>query len=176
MAYFIEVFVQAVHEKEKQLLGVLLAVSCKLVINLPNCNFEVFWTDIFILSCPQSFHYYSKFFSHFTFMPQEIGPIQLNSSNKNKKAVSRSWNFCLLLCYNLNIQHWSDRRYCYSQLVMPIAMYVYYNQQKTTEAYVWMHSAEFSSDCPVKPILAHDWILRNLWKKSPALLTWLHNC
>lgn len=85
---------EAIHEEQKQFLWILLAGSCKLVVNLPNGDFKVFWTDVSILSCPQRFHDYTKFFCHFTLMPQQIWPVQVKLpkiKEKYFKVMVGSW-------------------------------------------------------------------------------------
>jgi hypothetical protein len=87
-SYLIQILMQAIHEEQKQLLWILLAGACKLVINLTNGDFKVLWTDVSILSCPQCFHDYTKFFCHFTFMPQQIWPVQVKLWKIKKLSYS----------------------------------------------------------------------------------------
>lgn len=134
---------ETVHQEQKQFLWILLAVSCKLVIDLPNGDFKVFWTDIPVLSCPQCFHDYAKFFRHFTFMPQQIWPwqIKLQKSNKVKVQWDLDVNIKLLTNYDPTLKY-------YSQVYYQIPIYSYFDYTPPT-GFVLAAS-------PALPLLPHQ--------------------
>lgn len=65
---------EPVHEKEQQLLRVLLFISRKLLIDLSNGDLEVPRADALVQTRPQGFHDDPKLFCHFPFMAKDVGP------------------------------------------------------------------------------------------------------
>lgn len=67
---------EAVHEKEQQLLGVLLVIASKLIIDLSDGDLKVSWTDTPVQPGPQRLHDHAKFLRHFPFMAENVAPAQ----------------------------------------------------------------------------------------------------
>lgn len=65
---------QAVHQEQEQLLGVLLVIACKLIIDLSYGALEVPGTDALVQTGPQRFHYHSKLLCNLPFMAKNVGP------------------------------------------------------------------------------------------------------
>lgn len=74
MYYLVEVLVEPVHEKQQQLLGVLLVIASKLLVDLANRDLEVPWTDALVQTGPQGFHDHTKLLCHLPFMAQDVVP------------------------------------------------------------------------------------------------------
>lgn len=72
--YLIEVLVEAIHEEQQQLLGVLLVIASKLLINLSYSDLEVPWANALVQTTPQSFHDHTKLLRHFPFMAKDVKP------------------------------------------------------------------------------------------------------
>lgn len=64
---------KTIHEEQQQLLGVLLVISGKLVIDLAYGDLEVTWTDEFVQASPQGFHNHTKLLCNLPFMAKNVG-------------------------------------------------------------------------------------------------------
>lgn len=65
---------EPIHEKEQQLLRVLLIITSKLLIDLSDGDLEVPRADALVQTSPQGFHYDPKLFCHLPFMAKDVGP------------------------------------------------------------------------------------------------------
>ncbi len=72
--YLVEVLVEPIHEKQQQLLGVLLIIARKLLINLAYGDLEVPWADALVQTSPQGFHDHTKLLCHLPFMAKDVLP------------------------------------------------------------------------------------------------------
>lgn len=63
-----------IHEEQQQLLGVLLVITSKLLIDLAYSDLEVTWTDALVQTSPQGLHDYTKLLSHLPFVAKNIVP------------------------------------------------------------------------------------------------------
>lgn len=74
MLYLVEVLVEPVHEEQQQLLGVLLIIASKLVVDLPYGDLEVPRTDALVQTGPQGLHDHTKLLRHLPFMAEDVVP------------------------------------------------------------------------------------------------------
>lgn len=65
---------EPIHEKQQQLLGVLLVITGKLLVDLPDGDLEVPGADALVQAGPQGFHYHPELFCHLPFMAEDVGP------------------------------------------------------------------------------------------------------
>lgn len=74
MHYLVKVLMEAIHEKQQQLLGVLLVVASKLFVNLAYGDLEVPRTDVLVQTRPQGLHDHTKLLCHLPFMTKDVVP------------------------------------------------------------------------------------------------------
>lgn len=65
---------EPIHEEQQQLLGVLLVIAGKLVIDLAYGDLEVPRTDALVETGPQGLHDHTKLLCHIPFMPKDVVP------------------------------------------------------------------------------------------------------
>lgn len=63
-----------VHEEQQQLLGVLLVITSKLLVDLAYGDLEVSWTDALVQTAPQGLHDHTKLLGHLSFVAKNIVP------------------------------------------------------------------------------------------------------
>lgn len=72
--YLVEVLVEPVHEEQQQLLGVLLVIASKLVIDLAYGDLKVPRADALVQTAPQRLHDHSKLLRHLALMAKDVVP------------------------------------------------------------------------------------------------------
>ena len=65
---------QPVHEEQQQLLGVLLVVASKLLVDLADGDLEVSRADALVQTGPQRLHDHAKLLCHLPFMTKDVLP------------------------------------------------------------------------------------------------------
>lgn len=65
---------EPIHEEQKQLLGVLLVIAIKLLIDLAYGDLEVPRTDALVQTGPQGLHDHTKLLRHLPFMAKDVVP------------------------------------------------------------------------------------------------------
>lgn len=65
---------EPIHEEQQQLLGVLLIIASKLLVDLANGYLEVPRTDALVQTGPQGFHDNTKLLCHLPFMTKDVVP------------------------------------------------------------------------------------------------------
>ncbi|KAF3832861.1 hypothetical protein F7725_026526 [Dissostichus mawsoni] len=70
--YLVEVLVEPVHEEQQQLLGVLLVIASKLVIDLAYGDLKVPRADALVQTAPQRLHDHSKLLRHLALMAKDV--------------------------------------------------------------------------------------------------------
>lgn len=70
--YLVEVLVEPIHEEQQQLLGVLLVVASKLLVDLAYGDLEVPRADALVQPGPQGFHDDAKLLRHLPFMAKDV--------------------------------------------------------------------------------------------------------
>lgn len=64
---------EPIHEKQQQLLRVLLVITGKLLVDLSDGDLEVPRADALVQASPQGLHYDPKLFCHLPFMAEDVG-------------------------------------------------------------------------------------------------------
>lgn len=72
--YLVEVLVEPIHEEQQQLLGVLLVIASKLLIDLSYGDLEVPWANALVQTSPQGFHDHTELLCHLPFVAKDVVP------------------------------------------------------------------------------------------------------
>lgn len=72
--YLVEVLMESIHKEQQQLLGVLLVIASKLLIDLADGDLEVPRADALVQTGPQGLHNHTKLLRHLPFMAKDVGP------------------------------------------------------------------------------------------------------
>ncbi len=83
---------EPIHEEQKQLLGVLLVIARKLLINLAYGDLEVPRTDALVQTGPQGLHDHTKLLRHLPFMAKDVVP-----GRRREKGQMLIISSCLVL-------------------------------------------------------------------------------
>lgn len=70
--YLVEVLVEPIHKEQQQLLGILLVIASKLLVDLAYGDLEVPRADALVQTGPQGFHDDAKLLRHLPFMAKDV--------------------------------------------------------------------------------------------------------
>lgn len=80
--YLVQVLVEPVHEEQQQLLGVLLVIARKLLVDLANGYLEIPWTDAFVQTSPKGLHDHTELLCNLSFMSKDVRPVRGREQKK----------------------------------------------------------------------------------------------